>query len=85
MFVAWCRPVLSMLAVRSLVVLSVSFCEVPCMLIWKGMDVCLMGLPSGVIAWTRPTLDPEQRLCDLVDHEEVGGILRSWSLSTIRT
>ena len=27
---------------------------VPCMLIWNGIDVCSIGLPSGrVMAWTR--------------------------------
>ena len=44
----------SMLAVRSWLYFSVIFWVVPCMLIWNGIEVCSIGLPSGrVIACTR--------------------------------
>ena len=48
----------------------------PCMLIWKGIEVCSIGVPSGrVMACTRRDPGhPEDRLGDFVDDQEVRGI-----------
>jgi len=46
---------LSMLANESCWYFRFICCVVPCMLIWNGIEVCSIGVPSGrVMACTRP-------------------------------
>ena len=67
---------LSMSAMRSWLYFWFMVWLVPCMLIWNGIDVCSIGLPSGrVIACTREMPGTaEDGLGDLVDDQEVGRV-----------
>ena len=75
----------SMSAIRSCMYFSLSRWVVPCMLIWNGIEVCLIGLPSGrVIACTRAMPSTlKMALAILSMTRKSAELRRSWSLSII--
>ena len=77
----------SMSAIRSCMYFWLSRWVVPCMLIWNGIDVCLIGLPSGrVIACTRAMPSTLKRaLAILSITRKSAELRRSWSLSIINS
>ena len=77
----------SMSAIRSCMYFWLSRWVVPCMLIWNGIEVCLIGLPSGrVIACTRAMPSTLKRaLAILSITRKSAELRRSWSLSTINS
>ena len=72
---------------RSSLYFWVSFWEVPCMLIMKGIEVCSIGVPSGlVMACTREIPSTaKMAFAILLITRKSAELRRSWSLSTIKT
>jgi hypothetical protein len=76
---------LSMSAIRSCRYFWFICWVVPCMLIWNGIDVCSIGLPSGlVIACTLATPGTRKMAFEILSITRKSAELRrSWSLEII--